>query len=43
MNLDLQLGLFSLALDELEDNDDLVNQVPEVTAVSEDGKVEIRL
>jgi hypothetical protein len=41
MDLDLQPGLFSLALDELEDNDDLVNQVLEVTAVSEDGEVEI--
>ena len=43
MNLHLQLGLFSLAPDELEDDDDLVNQVLEVTAVSEDGEVEILL
>jgi predicted nuclease of predicted toxin-antitoxin system len=41
MDLDLQLGLFSLALDELENDDDLINQDPEVTAVSEDGEVEI--
>jgi hypothetical protein len=41
MDLDLQLGLFSLALDELENDDDLVNQVLEVTAVSEEGEVEI--
>lgn len=41
MDLDLQLGLFSLALDELENNEDLINQVLEVTAVSEEGEVEI--
>lgn len=41
MDLDLQLGLFSLALDELENDDNLINQVLEVTAVGEDGEVEI--
>jgi hypothetical protein len=41
MDLDLQLGLFSLALDELEYDDGLINQVLEVTAVGEEGEVEI--
>jgi len=41
MDLDLQLGLFSLALDELENDDDLINQVLEVTALGEEGEVEI--
>lgn len=41
MDLDLQLGLFSLALDELEHDDGLINQVLEVTAVGEEGEVEI--
>ncbi len=41
MDLDLQLGLFSLALDELETDGDLINQVLEVTSVSDDGEIEI--
>ena len=41
MDLDLQLGLFSLALDELERDEDLINQVLEVTAIGDDGEVEV--
>lgn len=43
MDLDLQLRLFSLALDELELDDNLINQVLEVTAMEGDASEEIEV
>jgi predicted nuclease of predicted toxin-antitoxin system len=43
MDLDLQLRLFSLALDELDRDDNLVNQVLEVTATEGDTSEEIEV
>jgi hypothetical protein len=41
MNLDLQLEMFSLALDELERDADLVNQVLEITVLDTDDEIDI--
>ena len=42
MDLDMQLELFEVALDELDRDDDLVNQVLEITLPESDGEIEIR-
>jgi hypothetical protein len=42
MDLDLQLELFEVALDELDRDDDLVNQVLEVNLEDPDAEIEIR-
>lgn len=42
MDLDLQLELFEVALDELNRDDDLVNQVLEVNLEDPDEEIEIR-
>lgn len=42
MDLDLQLELFEVALDELDRDDDLVNQVLEVNLEDPDEEIEIR-
>jgi len=41
MDLDLQLELFTAALDELDAVGDLVNQVLEITLRDEDGEIEV--
>ena len=41
MNLDLQLEMFSLALDELERDADLVNQVLEITVLDTDEEIDV--
>lgn len=41
MGLDLQLELFSLALDELESDADLVNQVLEITLLNTGDEIDI--
>jgi hypothetical protein len=42
MDLDLQLELFEVALDELDGDDNLVNQVLEVNLEDPDAEIEIR-
>ncbi len=42
MDLDLQLELFEVALDELDRDDDLLNQVMEVNLEDPDEEIEIR-
>ena len=42
MDLDLQLELFEVALDELDRDDDLLNQVLEVSLEDPDEEIEIR-
>ena len=42
MDLDLQLELFGVALDELDRDSDLLNQVLEVTLEDADEEIEIR-
>jgi hypothetical protein len=41
MNLALQLELFEVALDEIDRNSDLVNQVLEITLLDSDGEIEV--
>jgi len=41
MNLDLQMELFSAALEELEGNPDLVNQVLEITCAADASEIDI--
>ncbi len=43
MDLDQQLRLFSLALDELERDDNLINQVLEITAIQGSSSEEIEI
>ena len=42
MDLDLQLELFEVALDELDRDDDLLNQVLEVNLEDPNEEIEIR-
>jgi hypothetical protein len=41
MNLELQAELFAAALDELELNEDLVNQVLEITTSEDENSIDI--
>jgi hypothetical protein len=42
MDLDIQLELFEVALDELDRDDDLMNQVLEVNLEDADEEIEVR-